>query len=372
LAVDIHGPQNPELPKNDEAFTCIAFRGDMDALPMTEENPQLPYRSQVPKCAHMCGHDGHMATLMGFAKLLGDVRHNLPPNSCVRLLFQPAEEGGFGAVEMIKDGCLEGVDEVYGYHNGQFPFGNIHVKSGAMLSHACRFFIDIQGDGGHGSSPHITQDPVLVAGHIIVAMQSIVSRNISPHESAVLSITQVHSGEADNVIPTSASLSGTMRDFNPDVALILRERMEKIVKSVSDAFNVRGSIKFQDGYPVVVNAKIQTEIVKTVASKFLHVSESGLPQSPSEDFSYYLKEKRGCFFIIGTQTNSPSEGALPDTKTVEGPKRNNHRADFDFNDAILPISVRMYLEIVQHRLKCELYLPDEMEAISSSIAAASA
>ncbi|RHY31696.1 hypothetical protein DYB32_003250 [Aphanomyces invadans] len=184
----------------------------MDGLPMTEANPHLPYKSTAVQCAHMCGHDGHMATLLGFATLVQSHRHLLPPHTTVRLLFQPAEEGHFGAPAMIQDGCLDGVDEIYGYHNIPYPVGEIRVKAGPMMSHSARFSIKIRGPGGHGSAPHQTQ--VQFSG----------TRNVAAHDSGVLSITQVHGGEADNVIPSVVTLSGTLRDFSPAVSALMQKR----------------------------------------------------------------------------------------------------------------------------------------------------
>ncbi|KAG9408925.1 hypothetical protein AC1031_022139 [Aphanomyces cochlioides] len=223
LAVDIFGPTDGPKPA-DAALTSLAFRGDMDALPMTERNPHLPYESKAPGAAHMCGHDGHTANLMGFATLVQQRRHLLPPHSTIRLLFQPAEEGHFGAPAMIKDGCLEGVNEVYGYHNSPFPLGNIQVKAGPLMAHSTLFKIKISGPGGHGSAPHVTKDPIVAAGQLIVALQTITSRSLSPHDTAIVSVCQVHGGEADNVIPSSVKLSGTTRDFSTAADETIKKR----------------------------------------------------------------------------------------------------------------------------------------------------
>ncbi|KAH9166422.1 hypothetical protein AeNC1_018334, partial [Aphanomyces euteiches] len=269
---------------------CVAFRGDMDALPMTEHNSHLEYESKVPGAAHMCGHDGHTVNLMGFGHLVQQRRHLLPPHSTVRLLFQPAEEGHFGAPAMIKDGCLLGVDEVYGCHNFPFPFGNIQVKAGPLMVHGGLFNITISGPGGHGSAPHVTKDPIIAAGHIILAMQTITSR--------------IHGGEADNVIPSSVKLSGTIRDFSSSVEATIKQRMTAIVESTSAAFDLYGEIEFIDMYPVVVNPKTETNIVETIAARVVgadKVSDAGLPVCGGEDFSFFLQERPGCFFFIGTK-----------------------------------------------------------------------
>ncbi|OQS06257.1 amidohydrolase family protein [Thraustotheca clavata] len=355
LIVNISGPQNDEAALED--VKCIAFRGDMDALPMTEDNPHLPYQSINPGVAHMCGHDGHTTSLIGFGILMQRSRHLLPPNTCVRLLFQPAEEGGFGAVKMIEDGCLKGVDEIYGYHNDSDPFGSIVVKSGPFMAHSCRFYITINGPGGHGSAPHFTSDPIIAAAQMIMSMQSIVSRNISAQENAILSITQVHGGEADNVIPSQVRLSGTLRDFNPSVALLVHTRMKQIVENTAAAFNVTANIEFKDGYPVTFNHPFQTSTIEEIAACVVgkdHIITKGLPAQASEDFSYYLQQVPGTYYFIGTQEAGESQ------------RRDCHRNTYDFNDKVLPLTVRMFLEIVQRRLECILYSSDEMTMIYPS------
>ncbi|OQR88359.1 heat shock 70 kDa protein, partial [Thraustotheca clavata] len=250
--------------------------------------------------------------------------------------------------------CLDGVDEIYGYHNGPFPLGVVAVKGGPILSHAARFSIILNGPGGHGSAPHQTQDPIVAAGHIIVAVQSIISRNVSAQERAVISITQVHGGEADNVIPSQVKLSGTIRDFNPDVFSIIEERMTRIVENTAAAFGVTGSFTFKDGYPVTMNHDAQADIVHEVATAVVgphKVTKNGLPLSASEDFSYYLKELPGAFYVVGTQDGDG------------GQNRNPHSDTFDYNDDILPLTVRMFLEIAQHRFGCKLYEAEELALV---------
>ncbi|KDO29617.1 hypothetical protein SPRG_05570 [Saprolegnia parasitica CBS 223.65] len=339
LVVNIFGPTSDDG-ATDGSLRCVAFRGDMDALPMTEQNPHLPYASVHAGAAHMCGHDGHMASLVGFAIFMQRARLSLPLNTCVRLLFQPAEEGGFGAVKMIEDGCLDGVDE-----------------PGALLAHSCRFEITLRGPGGHGSAPHHTTDPVVAAGHVIVAMQSIVSRSLPAQENAIVSITQVHGGEADNVIPSSVRLSGTLRDFNPDVATVVHARMRSIVTHVAAAHDVTGEIAFDDGYPVTMNHAAQTDVVVEVASDIVgaaRVTSTGLPVSGSEDFSYYLQKIPGAFYFVGTKPLHDVDGAQ---------NRNCHSDTFDFNDDALPLTVRLFLEIAQHRFQCALFTKEELDAI---------
>ncbi|EQC42745.1 hypothetical protein SDRG_00468 [Saprolegnia diclina VS20] len=367
LVVNIFGPTT-----SDEAappgLRCVAFRGDTDALPMTERNPHLEYASSNTGAAHMCGHDGHVASLVGFAIVLQRVRHLLPPNTSVRLLFQPAEEGGFGAVKMIEDGCLDGVDEVYGYHNGPFPLNTVSVRAGPMMAHAAFFSITVSGPGGHGSAPHQTQDPVLAAGHIIVAVQSIMSRSVAAQESAVISITQVHGGEADNVIPSRVTLSGTIRDFSPDVFDIITARLTAIATHTAAAYGTTATVDVRDCYPVTVNAHAQASIVADIVASTYgsdKVSSLGLPVMGSEDFSYYLQKIPGAFYFVGTNEGDAAE-TLPAIAPCSRQNRNPHSDTYDFNDAILPLTLRLFLEIAQHRLGCTLYSKEDLNLISKA------
>ncbi|CAK4623646.1 unnamed protein product [Aphanomyces euteiches] len=220
-----------------------------------------------------------------------------------------------------------------------------------MMAHSARFTITINGPGGHGSAPHMTKDPIVVAGHVIMAIHTIVSRSVSPHESGVISITQIHGGEADNVIPSSVKLSGTMRDFSPDVFAVFQKRMRTIVTETSKAFEVEGTIEFRDGYAVVVNSPSQSAIVEEIAKNVVgddNVNAEGLPICASEDFSYFLQQRPGCFFFIGTIDETESQN------------RTIHSDTFDFNDAILPLAVRLFVEILQHRVAATLFSKDEL------------
>ncbi|KDO31185.1 hypothetical protein SPRG_03803 [Saprolegnia parasitica CBS 223.65] len=330
---------------------CVAFRSDMDALPMTERNAHLSYASTSPAIAHMCGHDGHMATLLGFAILLQRKRHLLPAQTRVRLLFQPSEEENpGGALSMIRDGCLDGVDEVYGYHNYGFPLGQVHVRPGPVMAHEQEFNVRITGAGGHGSAPQLCRDPVVIAAQIISAAQTIVSRSLSPYDTAVLSITQVHAGEANNVIPTTATLGGTMRDYSPAAATLMRTRFEALVHGICAMHNATAEITMQEGYPAVINAPAQAAIVAKVAGTIAVATDAGLPMMASEDMSYYLQERPGCFFFLGTKGADDSQ------------VRDVHSDAFDFNDDALPLGVRMFLSVLEHRLGTPLYSADEFTA----------
>ncbi|CAK4704661.1 unnamed protein product [Aphanomyces euteiches] len=250
--------------------------------------------------------------------------------------------------------------ECFSYHNASYPLGNIHVKSGPIMAHGGLFTITISGPGGHGSAPHVTKDPIVAAGQVILAIQTIASRSISPHESAIISICQIHGGEADNVIPSSVKLSGTVRDFSPAVESSVKQRMTAIVEQTCAAFELQGQIEFKDMYPVVVNPKQETQVVQSIAAAVVgekKVSEQGLPRSGAEDFAFFLQARPGCFFFIGTKHESDSQN------------RNAHSDTYDFNDDILPLGVRMFLEIAQHRFRCALYTPHELEAMTSKLLA---
>jgi hippurate hydrolase len=298
-----------------------------------------------------------MATLVGFAILLQQKAHLLPMGTCVRLLFQPAEEGPGGALPMVQEGCLDSVDEVYGYHNYGFPLGNLRVRSGPVMAHEQDFCIEIHGRGGHGSSPNLCIDPIVIASQIVNAVQTIVSRNVSPHESAVVSIGQLHAGQVNTVIPAIATLGGTMRDFTPSVAALLRSRLEEIVHGICALHGATAVITYaKSSYPAVVNAATQTEIVQTVAasiSSIQDVSSEGLPLLAAEDFSYFLQERPGCFFFLGTK------------ESCETQHRDLHSDTYDFNDKVLPLAIHVFLKIVEHRFNCVLFAQGELDSFLS-------
>jgi amidohydrolase len=403
LVVDVaHGNKPIALGDAEFKLPVLAFRADMDGLPMEEASEHLPYcsvrrasviaghaktKSQVSMskpcahcgatgsttdgeegvpvadavvdggndaagvAAHMCGHDGHTTTLLGFLALVVRQSHALPPGTFVRFLFQPAEEGPGGALPMIKEGVLEHVDEVYGLHNSPFPLYSLHVKPGPVLSHAMEFWIDIMGVGGHGSAPHTTVDPILVGAHVVTALHSIVSRSIAPTQTAVVSVTQFHGGEVTNVIPAQVRLAGSVRDFDETVGETIQRRIKEIAHSTCSAFGATAKVTFKDLYPVTVNHEEPARLVQRVAAETgLVVSEAGLPAMASEDFSYYLRERKGCFFMLGTKE-------ADDVGNIRSP----HSNGFDYNDKATPLGIRVYLGIVQNRLQCELLKSEELQ-----------
>ena len=242
LVADIKGSG----PQSRGPIKTIALRADMDALRMTEGKNGLPYRSSQEGVAHLCGHDGHMASLLGAATLIQRRSARLPSDCTVRLLFQPAEEGPGGAAPMISEGCLDGVDECYGYHNWPtFEYGKMSVCAGPIMAHPTSFTIVITGKGGHGSQPHLTVDPVLTAAHVIVALQSVVSRSVHSAQQAVLSVTMVHGGEVSNVIPDTVTLQGTIRDLDQEVYEHIVERARAIVNGTCTAFGATATFQFE-------------------------------------------------------------------------------------------------------------------------------
>eukprot|EP01006_Ploeotia_vitrea_P025987 TRINITY_DN58961_c0_g1_i1.p1 TRINITY_DN58961_c0_g1~~TRINITY_DN58961_c0_g1_i1.p1 ORF type:complete len:411 (-),score=24.22 TRINITY_DN58961_c0_g1_i1:135-1367(-) len=328
----------------------IALRADLDALPMTEGNTGLSYRSANEGVAHMCGHDGHLTSLSYAALLFHAAKDRIPSDATIRLLFQPAEEGGFGAVKMIEDGCLEGVDECYGYHNWPGPLGSLAVKPGAMMAHACHLYITVNGKGGHASKPEACIDPVLVASTIVVQLQTIMSRSVPCGEAAVLSICKIHGGENYNVIPESVKLEGTIRDFNPKVYDLIKKRIEEIVHSTCKSFgeNCSAEVTFQDGYPVVMNCPTETEYVKEVGRKWLgedKVHEKDLPVHGAEDFAYYIQKVPGCFFFLGMgeKDHSGKYNLVP------------HSSHFNFNDNLLPVAASLWVRLIEHRLGTTIF-----------------
>ena len=270
---------------------------------MPENNQELPYKTQTD-FAHMCGHDGHMACLMSAASVLAKMRDKIPVGKGVRLLLQPAEEGPGGARPMVEAGCLHGVDEVYGMHNfPNFDEGDIRVISGGFMAASTTVKIRIKGQGGHGSVPDKLCDPISAACSIYQALHTIVSRNVDSRQSCVFSICHLTAGHTHNVYPDEASMQGTLRTYDEATKERMIERIQKICQDIASAMQCEAVVEIIRKYPSVINHETETQHIKRLAIKWFgpeHFSEEDLPITASEDFSYFLQEKPGCFFVLGT------------------------------------------------------------------------
>ena len=285
--------------------SVLAFRADIDALPVQEEN-EITYRSRTPGRGHLCGHDAHTAMLLGAAKLL--VRHAERLKRPVRLIFQPAEEVINGGAELlIKENVLDGVGEIYGLHvTPQLATGTLGTRVGPLMASMDRVDIAIEGTGGHGAFPHRCHDPVLAGAEIVQALQSIVSRRVDPLEPAVLSITQFHAGDAFNVIPARAQLAGTARSLSPNVRKNLPVWIQEIASGAAAAHGTRAGSKFTFGTPVLVNERDSVERVREAFGALDgKVVEAG-PMMGGEDFAFYLEKVPGAFAFLGAGDGTPA------------------------------------------------------------------
>lgn len=313
----------------------IGLRADMDALPM-DEATNLPWRSTIPGRFHGCGHDGHTTMLLGAARYLAETRNF---DGTAVFIFQPAEEGLGGARAMLADGLFERFpcDEVYGLHNApDLAPGQVTIFPGASMAGADFFDITIHGYGSHGAMPDRSKDPVVIALALGQALQTIVSRNVNPLQSAVLSITQIHAGSAYNVIPGEARLAGTVRAFSDEVRKLVRERMKAIAAGIAAAFHVEIDVDIRDTFSVLVNHEEHSAAVAEVAREIVgadKVSTAARPKMGSEDFADMLKAVPGAYFWIG------HEGKVP-----------LHNPGYVLDDGILPVGASLYSRIVETRM----------------------
>ncbi|WP_169195790.1 M20 aminoacylase family protein [Devosia sp. MC1541] len=313
----------------------IGLRADMDALTIFEKT-SAPYASTVEGKMHACGHDGHTSMLLGAAKYLAETRNF---DGRVVLIFQPAEEGGGGGKVMLDDGLLERfpVDEFYGMHNWPgLPLGHFAIRTGGIMAATDRFYITINGQGGHAARPQQTIDPIIVATQMVTALQSIVSRNLSPLDNAVLSVTMIEAGEADNVISSTAKVTGTVRTLDGKVQDFIEQRLTELVPQFAQSFGATATIRYARGYPVTVNTADQTAFAAAVARDVVgsdRVNDDCEPSMGGEDFSFMLNERPGAYIFIGN-----------------GPSSELHTDTYDFNDDAIPVGVSYWARLIEKAL----------------------
>lgn len=280
----------------------FALRGDMDALPIQEENEGIEYKSQNAGVMHACGHDGHTANLLGVALVLNGMKAEL--GGTVRLLFQPAEETVRGADALVEAGAVDGVDAIVMLHGWpHLPAGQMGVRNGPAMASADGFTLTIHGKGGHAAYPHNTVDPIVVGTQIVSALQTLVSREISPLSPAVVSVTQFHTGTAFNIIPETAELTGTVRTLDPDLRREMPEKMERVIKGVCDSLRATYTFAYRSGTPVTVNDARVSDLLREVGRDVIgpeNVIELTEPTMGAEDFAYYLERVPGAMFRLGT------------------------------------------------------------------------
>ena len=326
--------------QNGSSPRAVGLRADIDALPMTEKNA-FAHASAYPGRMHACGHDGHTAMLMAAAQHLSRYRNF---DGTVYLIFQPAEEGGGGAREMIKDGLFERcpMDAVFGAHNWPgMPAGTFALAPGPVFASSNEFKITLRGKGAHGAMPHLGLDPVPAACQLVTAFQTIINRNKRPIDTGVISVTMLKAGEATNVIPDSVELQGTVRTFTVEVLDLIERRMKELTEGLAGAFELTAEFDFHRNYPPTVNHVAETAFVRQALLDMGATVQDFEPTMGAEDFSYYLLHKPGCYFLIGNGDGTHrvgGHGLGPCTL---------HNPSYDFNDALIPVGGTMWVRLAE-------------------------
>jgi amidohydrolase len=315
----------------------VLLRVDLDGLPIQEQS-EAPYASQVPGRMHACGHDGHVAMGAAAARILA-IR---PLNGGIRVLFQPAEEGEGGAQAVVRDGGLDGVDFVLGIHLwNELPVGTLGVKAGPLMAAVDRLKIVVHGRGGHGGMPQRAADPVVAAAHVVTALQTLVSREVSPLQSAVVTVGSIHGGEAFNVIPDEVTLLGTIRSYDPELRSSMPGRIQRIASGISEGLGCRAEIEVKNGNPAVINDPHVAEIARRAATRVVG-KENVVEPEPSmggEDMAIYFERVPGCFVFVGS------------ANAARGLDQSHHSPRFDFDEDALAIGCEFLVQAAEEALR---------------------